>query len=658
LGAPYDITVHDFHAICPQVNFLPWPEGFFCGEPGPATCNACIAARPSFGATDIQSWRMRQAWPFRGAERVICPSQSVLDRLARFGLATRAIVRPHEPVEPGVWRVDPPPLESDKMRIAVIGVLANHKGAHAVASVLAAMNPDTTEIRLIGHTSNNFPPEWRPLLRETGKYDHKDLPRLLDEYRPHIAWFPVPAPETYSYTLTAAMNAGVAIVASDIGAFPERLAGRPMSWLAPAQATAAQWLGVFDEIRTALRARDAMPISAPRPGIPDFHRMDYLSFAAEGAAPSPAAQRKKTDLRGSGRIGVVIIPERLEGDILSPCAYIRLLLPLNHPIIGEHLNIVLADAESALDYVADIFVTQRHAIPGVREADALAAHVNARGAALVYDLDDNLLEIPDDHEEAELLKPMACVVRQMLRHAHAVWVSTPVLAEALPRIEGRMKIIENGVDERLWCAGPRGVRHDFEPVRILYMGTATHGAGLDMISEALARVARDFTARVQIDIVGVTRGARLPEWLGRPKISASATRSYPGFVHWLKKQSPWDIGLAPLPDTPFNKAKSAIKTLDYAALGLAVLASDTPTYRDALANGDRGQLVANTTEAWYAAISALVRDAERRRTMADRTRASLMARGTLASQAERRRQAILDVVAGKGLGGTPKTPPA
>ena len=36
--------------------------------------------------------------------------------------------------------------------------------------------------------------------------------------------FPAQWPETYSYTLTAAINAGLPIVATRIGAFTERLA--------------------------------------------------------------------------------------------------------------------------------------------------------------------------------------------------------------------------------------------------------------------------------------------------------------------------------------------------------------------------------------------------------------------------------------------------
>ena len=47
LGVPFDVTVHDYFAICPQVNLLPWLQGAYCGEPDVADCNACIANRSS-----------------------------------------------------------------------------------------------------------------------------------------------------------------------------------------------------------------------------------------------------------------------------------------------------------------------------------------------------------------------------------------------------------------------------------------------------------------------------------------------------------------------------------------------------------------------------------------------------------------------------------
>ena len=39
------VAVHDYYAICPQINLLPWRYSLYCGEPDMAACNACIAHR-------------------------------------------------------------------------------------------------------------------------------------------------------------------------------------------------------------------------------------------------------------------------------------------------------------------------------------------------------------------------------------------------------------------------------------------------------------------------------------------------------------------------------------------------------------------------------------------------------------------------------------
>jgi hypothetical protein len=82
-----------------------------------------------------------------------------------------------------------------------------------------------------------------------GRYEEKDLPRLLDWIKPDLVWFPALWPETYSYTLSACLAAGLPVVAADIGAFPERLSGRAWSWVLPWDAPAARYLSFFCDVR-------------------------------------------------------------------------------------------------------------------------------------------------------------------------------------------------------------------------------------------------------------------------------------------------------------------------------------------------------------------------------------------------------------------------
>ena len=622
LDVPFDTTVHDYFALCPQVNMLPWSDGLWCQEPEAATCNACIATRASHGARDILSWRVSHAWLLRDAERVFCPSADALARLTRFGLAERAVVAPHEPIPAGPWPHHRSRRALKKLRIALIGVLANHKGAALAASVIQAADPATHEFHLIGEIEGVFPADALARLHVNGRYEPDALPGLLARLDPHVLWFPASWPETYSYTLSEGIESGRPIVVTKIGAFPDRLGGRPMTWLTPPTTDPARWLQVFAAVRTALQSPSER--TAERPRIADFYADSYLAAPAVSRfAPRPA-----TGLRA------VVVPEQSGNGALSPCAYIRLLLPLTHPACGQDIEVIVADTVSALRYKADMFVTHRYAIPDVAAAEALAAHARAIGGRLVYDLDDDLLHIPREHPEAAALRPKTQVVRRMLRLADQVLVSTPALAA---RVGVAATVVPNGLDEQLWTAAPAIPRPRQMPVRILCMGTATHTADFALIEPALARIAEDFGYRVSIDMIGFSDAPHLPEWVKRLPIPPSARASYPGFVHWFTGQRAWDIGLAPLVDSAFNRCKSAIKALDYAAAGIPVIASDGPVYRGSPADGVGGMLVANRPDAWYAAISRLIRDVPLRERLALGARAAFLERGTLAAQAEMRR---------------------
>ena len=699
LNVPFDVTVHDYFALCPQVTLLPWAPGPYCGEPGPEGCDTCIAHRPSHGATDILSWRHRWSWQFREADRVFTPSQDTLDRLSRHGLGMKARVLGHETVEAGPWRVRPPSRPGQKLRVAVLGVLADHKGAHTVASVAMAADPARLEIQLMGHTEDVFPGAARARMRISGAYKEGELPALLERYKPHVIWFPMAWPETYSYTLSAAIEAGLPIVATDIGALPERVAGRPLTWLRPPSMDPAAWLTLFDTVAETLRAfpartspgrtspgRTSPTLVSPGRTAPlaraasigkggtraSVTREALSGEAAEKTAPAPLAPGRLAvdaaippsqpwkrlkgprliDPRDGARRTVIVIPETLADGSLSPCAHIRLLRPLDHPVAGQGLQTtVVADAEAARRYRADVIATQRHAIPSLAAAEALAAHARRTGATLLYDLDDDLLSLPPDHPDAAELGPKAAVVERMIRLADIVRVSTPRLAA---RVRGlarhKVQVTVNALDERIWLPSPRqdrtgtdGTRWDkagpYDPVRILCMGTATHDADFTMILPALEELHRQFGTRARVDLIGFLATAAAPGWIGRVTPPPHATRSYAGFAQWFTRAGPWDIGLAPLADSPFNASKSAIKTLDYAALGLATLASDVASYRGSPADGAGGMLVANTAAAWYEALSRLVRDHALRRRLAEGGMRRFLETGTLAAQGKAWREA-------------------
>ena len=75
--------------------------------------------------------------------------------------------------------------------------------------------------------------------RSTASTSTASCRSLIAAEQPDVLLFAAQVPETYAYTLSVALESGLPIVASALGAFPERLAGVPRSttvpWDAPAR---------------------------------------------------------------------------------------------------------------------------------------------------------------------------------------------------------------------------------------------------------------------------------------------------------------------------------------------------------------------------------------------------------------------------------------
>jgi len=255
IGIPYDCTLHDYYAICPQYHLVT-EDGRYCGEPDAAGCAACLSRRPGQWGLDITEWRTTFGRFLDGAQRIIAPSRDVALRIARYFPKISPIVIAH---------AEPIPTPPRRMaRVVTLGNLSPEKGLRVVAACAQDARDRDLRIayRVLGSTTEPIG-EWTDVqISIHGQYAEEQLAALLDAERPDVIWFPAQVPETYSYTLSVALATRLPIVASALGAFPERLAGRPRSSLVPWDASPAQWNAALQAAASGETTFDSAPLVA------------------------------------------------------------------------------------------------------------------------------------------------------------------------------------------------------------------------------------------------------------------------------------------------------------------------------------------------------------------------------------------------------------
>jgi len=287
LNVPQDATLHDFYSVCPQIS-MTTEQGRYCGELGLEQCKACLVSQPVAGADSIEQWRLEAGEWLASCERVIAPSADTAQRVQRYFPELAVAVAGHPDQLQQQYPTPAPLLVDGKrpLRIAVLGALSPMKGADVLEEVAceAAKQDAPLTFSLFGYgyralkTSKN--------LCVTGPFEQQQLHRMLEEWQPDVVWFPSLCPETYSYTLSTCLTLGLPVVAPALGAFSERLAHRPMSWLMPWDTSSASWVEHFQTLQRTGQLPEALDVSSLSSLSAEFYQEAYTAVLKDTSTPA------------------------------------------------------------------------------------------------------------------------------------------------------------------------------------------------------------------------------------------------------------------------------------------------------------------------------------------------------------------------------------
>jgi glycosyltransferase involved in cell wall biosynthesis len=281
----------------------------------------------------------------------------------------------------------------------------------------------------------------------------------------------------------------------------------------------------------------------------------------------------------------------------SGCGQYRVGLPMWGLGLAGHDARAFSVLEEEIPEDTDVVVGQLlydvHRTPVWRSL----AERSGRRPVLIAEIDDDLWNVHKTNFQAlPLTAPQVLgQLEDNLRMADAVTVTTAHLAEVVSRFNPNVFILPNMVDLNL-------ITYQREKAARLTLGWAGGSSHIHDFSSMQSNLRQFVRRHPEIDLHFVGQDYR--EMFNLP--STRWTNWNTNLVDYLHNLD-FDIGVAPLAYTEFNKSKSDVKVLEYASLGIPVVASNFGPYAESVQHGVTGFLVKHDHE-WGKYLRLLVGD--------------------------------------------------
>jgi glycosyltransferase involved in cell wall biosynthesis len=265
--------------------------------------------------------------------------------------------------------------------------------------------------------------------------------------------------------------------------------------------------------------------------------------------------------------------------------------------------------------------------------DWLSARLFRRATTpIVYDFDDAVYIRSREKRGSWESRTRTNGFQRTLGAASAVFAGSGYLARAAREFHDRVCVVPTGVDLRQYAPADHGDRGEI--LRLLWIGSRSTLEYLEERHEVFRRLAEKhpkLRLRIVCDV--------FPEWTDVP----------------LEKE-PWsqktesrllvesDIGISPIPDTPFGRGKCGYKLIQYMAAGLPVVTTPVGAHRE-IVEPDASGMFAQRDDEWVQAVSTLVESVELRRSLGCRGREIVRERYDLAVLTRRIATAFDDLTA-------------
>ena len=182
-------------------------------------------------------------------------------------------------------------------------------------------------------------------------------------------------------------------------------------------------------------------------------------------------------------------------------------------------------------------------------------------------------------------------------------VSTPYLKTIYGKKNCNISVVPNAIDFNLWD-NLKEKKKKSKKIKIGWEGGANHESNLRLIKNVVPRILKKYK-----NVVFHFKYGGYPiDFLKHSRVK------FDDYHNWTSidkhpqsmKDAQFDIGIAPLRDLDFNRAKSNLRWLEYSTLGIPTVASNVEPYK-CIKHGKTGY-IANTEDEWVEYLSKLIED--------------------------------------------------
>ena len=223
------ITLHDLYSLCPTINMLYKMEEY-CEPIENKDCKSCLKYKTAFNNDIIKTWQNDWNEFLLKFDKVIVPSKNTKEIISKHFKDIKIAA-----IEHGVdiERKTHESRENRPFNIAFVGVMAKHKGALILEELSKSNKNSNVVYHLFGKSEYKSLEVSKNNYIYHGKYNRSDIVDLLHDNKIDLVCSFSIWPETYSYTLTECVAAGIPVLTFDIGAGKDRILENDMGYVIP-----------------------------------------------------------------------------------------------------------------------------------------------------------------------------------------------------------------------------------------------------------------------------------------------------------------------------------------------------------------------------------------------------------------------------------------